>query len=810
MNRTGCKVVLFCIVFILFFSDICLATNLEVKTDNTDLKKLLKDVVCVTVSDKAKIVLNSKRENGVFYVSDNKGVLSAASSLQEALNDYLKKRGVCVIHDIEIEGAERISKDAILFRISSSKGDIVSRSKIKKDIENIYSMGYFETCDASYVDGKLVYKVKEYPIVISIDFNGNKEIKDKDLSDTIGIKRFDVLNMKMVKTAVDRIKRLYKEKGYYNVEVSSSEKKIKGGERLTFNIKENERLFVKKVMFDGNRHISSRRLRKIMKIKNRWPLGLFSHEGSYTESDMDTDLLRIEQYYGDNGYLDAKVGSPEVVVKKRKGIYITIPIDEGPLYRIGKVSFDGDLIVSNKVLAERLGMSTGDVMSKSKLRIGIEKLRDIYMDRGYAYAKIVPLTKIHGTDVDLKIEIKKGKPVHIRNIIIKGNTKTRDKVIRRELAIQETDLFSSTAVKKSQDNLNRLGYFSKVDIEPVTRADGTMDLVINVEEKTTGSLSFGFAYSSVDKLMGTMQLSEINFKGLGYKTRLDMDIGGSKKSYDAEFQNPWLFDRPISFDIRLYSLERDLTYYRKSSRGGSITISYPLFEEFRHYISYAYEEVLKLEDIDPAYKYLLTKDEINGGVTSTLTNTIARDTTNDYYRPTRGSRLSISLNYAGLGGDYCYTRLTAMVAKFFPIYKDKVALMLKARWGTINGGRGKEIPVYDLFTLGGINTIRGFKYEEVGPRDDMGNVVGGRRMVVFNTEVTFPIANVPGLTGVLFFDAGNAYLKRIDLGTLKESYGGGFRWITPMGPLRIEYGKVINPKDYESSGRWEFTVGRFF
>ena len=230
----------------------------------------------------------------------------------------------------------------------------------------------------------------------------------------------------------------------------------------------------------------------------------------------------------------------------------------------------------------------------------------------------------------------------------------------------------------------------------------------------------------------------------------------------------------------------------------------------RHSIVYSFENVTALEDIDPTYQDSLSEDEIDGYLLSSVTNTIYRDTTNDYFRPTRGSDSSFSVEYAGLGGDYHFTRATAKYAKFFPLYKDKVALMLKFRWGTITPSFGDDIPEDELFTLGGLNSIRGFKYGDIGPRDTYGNVVGGRRMVVSNTEITFPIFEVPGLSGVLFFDQGNAYDRTIDLTSLKRSYGVGVRWVTPMGPLRIEYGKVISPEDYEASSRWDFSIGTFF
>ncbi|MEA3223156.1 MAG: outer membrane protein assembly factor BamA [Thermodesulfobacteriota bacterium] len=809
MNHLAFKFVLV-FICLLSLSAVTLADDLEISVIDTKLNDIVSDIPCVDISEDAPLQLTYNKEGSVFHVMDNAGISYSAASIKDAVDGYLRLRGVCVVHEIVIKGTKRISTDAILFRLLSTKGDILHKSVIRHDIENIYSMGYFESCDASFEDDTLIFNVKEYPVIMEVKVEGNKKINDEKILDSVGLKRFNILNTRILKTSIDRIKGLYREKGYYNVDVTSSKEEIEGGIVLTFHVDENKRLFVKKVLFDGNKHVSSRKLRKIMKTKTRWPLGLFSHAGSYIDSDIDTDLLRVEQYYGDQGYLDAKVGRPQVDIREKDGIYITIPVEEGLLYHVGGIDITGDLIRPKEELIKIFGLSLGAVMSKSEIHLGLERIRDIYMDKGYAYARIKPVTKVEDTTVNLRLDIKKGSPVHIDEIHIRGNTKTRDKVVRRELKLQETDLFSSTAIKRSKDKLNRLGYFSRVAIDPVPSKDGKINLDIEVEENPTGALSFGVAYSSADKLMTTVDVSENNLMGLGLKTKFNMEYGKKRKSYSIEFVEPWLFDHPISLGVKLYDRERELLYYTKSSKGGSINVSYPLFEEVRHYISYDYEDVSRLEDIDPSYEYLLDPDIKDGWTTSSITNTLYRDTTNDYYRPTRGSNVSASIEYAGLGGDYHFTRTTAKAAKFFPIYKDKVALMLKARWGTINGAEGDKVPLYERFSLGGLSSIRGFKYGEVGPRDDVGNVVGGRRMVIFNTEITVPIGGVPGLSGLVFFDAGNAYNESIDLTYLKKSYGGGFRWVTPMGPLRLEYGKVISPKDYESSGGWEFSIGTFF
>ena len=781
------------------------------RTSDRSTADYLSDVPCVSISETAETELTMQRTDGVFRASDGTGTAYSASTMAEAIDGYLRLKGICVVRDVSIEGHVRISPDAIRFRIKTAKGDILHKEAIRKDIEEIYAMGYFEKCDATFEDNAVVFVVTEYPVIMSIELKGNEEIKEKDILDTIGLKKFDILNTRLLKTGTDRIKGLYRERGYYNVEVSTKTTPTEGGIVLGFTIEENKQLYIKDISFDGNVNLSSRKLKGAMETSTRWPLGIFNHEGTFQDAVLDTDLLRIEQYYADNGYMQAKVGRPRIDIREDDGIYITIPVSEGPLFYIGTMDVTGDLLLPKEELLEAIDLEPGETMSKSGIQKAIEGLRGIYMDKGYAYAQIKPESvEEEENKVGLTFSITQGKPVTIDTIQIRGNTKTRDKVIRRELEIDEGGTFSSTAIRDSKDNLGRLGYFSSTNIDPVPRNDSTMSLLVDVEETTTGAFSFGFAYSSEDGPMATTSLSESNLLGRGYKAKGSIEYGPEKKNFTIDAEDPWFLDYNISLGARVFSLEKEYLYYTKKSRGGNLRMSYPLVERFRHSIIYSYDNVLSLTDIDPLYESSLSEEEINGGLTSSIINSIYRNTTNDYFRPTKGSDIGASIEYAGLGGDYHFTRATASAAQFFPIWSDKLALMLKLRWGTVNPAKGDKLPEYERFDLGGLGSIRGFKRGEVGPQDSLGNFIGGRRMVIMNIEMTFPLGPIPGLYGVVFHDEGNSFEKRVDLTNLKRSYGAGIRWVTPMGPLRLEYARVIDPEEWESPSRWEFSIGAFF
>jgi len=778
------------------------------------LKNALSDVPCLELGASGGTELTLSEVAGSFKVSDPSGVQFSGASVNEAADGYLRLKSSCVIKDIRIDGLNRITADAVMFRLKSAKGDIVHLARLKSDVEAVNGMGYFEKVTAEMQGDVLVFKVAEHPVIVKVSFSGNKEIKDDKLTEALGIKKFEILNMKSLKAGIDRMKTLYREKGYYDVEIKSDREDTEGGIELKLSVTENKRLYVKEVNFDGNEHVKTKELRKLVETKNRWLMGLLKHSGNYIDSTIDMDLLRIEQYYGDIGYIDAKVGRPVVDIREGKGIYLTIPISEGKLFHVASTEVSGDMLegVDKETLSKSINLKPGEVMSRSKVQKVVEALRDIYMDQGYAFAKVEPESKFDGTDVHINFVISKGEPVHINKITINGNTKTREHVIRRELAINESDLFSSTALKTSKDRLGRLGYFKESSIEPVPGPDGKLDLKVGVAEKPTGAFICGISYSTENKVSYNASISENNLFGKGYRTQLKVDYGKKDKTYTVDLEDPWFMDTPLSVGGRVYAEEDEKLYYVQKTRGFNIRMSYPLVERWRHSIGYSYEKILPLEEVSDSYLYLLSKDDLDGGITSKISNMIYRDTTNDPYRPTHGSDVAFSIEYAGLSGDKHFTRFNSRAAVFFPLYKDMLVLMFKNQFGVINGGNGEKVPDAELYELGGLNTLRGFEYGEVGPRDSYGNTLGSRVQEVFNVELTCPIPGVPGLSTVAFFDAGNGYQKpsTVDLSNIRKTFGGGLRWVTPMGPLRLEYGRIISPRETESTGRWEFNMGAFF
>ena len=466
-----------------------------------------------------------------------------------------------------------------------------------------------------------------------------------------------------------------------------------------------------------------------------------------------------------------------------------------------------------KIIAD-LAIKKEKFYNREIIRQDIQKMSEQYSLEGYAFAEIVPqITEDPtGPKVDLMFEMKKGPKVYFERIDIVGNTKTRDKVIRREFKVAEQGLFDASALRRSNENLNRLDYFEEVNISttPGSQED-RMNLKVEVKEKMTGSFSVGAGYSAVDQFTVMGSIAQRNLFGRGQRLSLDAYLSGNTNRYSLNFVEPWLFDIPLSFGATLYNWIRQYDSYNKDSLGGNLDLGYLLWGDYiRGYVTYTYDDanVTAVQANAPSQ----IQKSAGRNTTSSVRLTLRRDSRDVLFNTSKGSLNSASVEYAGgpLGGTSQFTRYLASSGWYFPLF-----------WGTtffINGKAGYivengKVPDYEKFYLGGINSIRGFKYNTIGVIDPAtGQIEGGDQMVQFNLEYIFPLFPSVGFKGVVFFDTGNVYNKAdsIDAGNFKKTVGLGVRWYSPMGPLRLEWGWNLDPKPGEDSNNWEFSIGTFF
>jgi len=753
----------------------------------------------------------------VFFLEGEsiENLLGTVKELAQSLGVKILKREKVV--DILVEGNKRIEADAIKRIIKTKPGDIYLAQSLSEDLKAVYSMGYFEDVRIeaeSGAEGKtIVFKVKEKATVRIIRTKGNRVFEDEEIMGSIDITRGSILNVFRINSNVKRIENLYKEKNYHNVKVSYNIHEAEQNQAdLEFVIEEGEKLLIKKIIFQGNSAYSSRKLKKIMETSEKGFLSWIISSGVLNKDNLDQDAAKLAAFYHNNGFIEAKVGEPQIEYKDN-WINITIKIDEGPQFKVGKVDIGGDIILTKEALLEHVKITKETFYNREVIRDDVLVLTDLYSDEGYAYADISP--RINKDPENLKVDItyvaEKGNQVYFEKIIISGNTKTRDKVIRRQLKVYEHELYSGKQIKSGMRNLHRIDYFEDIKVDTAKgSSDDKMILKLNVTEKPTGTFTFGGGFSTVENAFFMAAITQRNLFGRGQILGLKAQLGSITQRFTLSFTEPWLFDIPLSAGFDLYKWDRDYYDYDKDSTGGAIRFSYPIYDYTRVYLSYYYDHA-DITNIDKdAAKSI--KDLKGTNVASGVITSLGYDSRDKVFNPTEGQDHRIQVQYSGIGGDIAFTRLLAEAGIYIPLFKETVGFLHGAA-GYVTENSGGKLPDYERFYLGGMNTVRGFDWRDLHATDDDGNEIGGDKYVQFNVEYIVPLIKKAGLVGLVFFDTGEVYgdSENIDLGNLRESAGYGFRWYSPMGPIRVECGYILDPKKGESSGgRWEFSMGAAF
>ncbi len=740
------------------------------------------------------------------------------------------------IDDVVISGNRRIESPAIMAVIKIKSGSKFFEEKVDEDIKAIFSLGFFTDVKAesrSSLKGIVItYVVTEKPVVREILFEGNKAINNEKLKEALEIKPNTIFSTKDLVKSISKIKKLYADDGYSQAEIEAVKLNTSPYElKLTLKIKEGDKILIKEIKFEGNSAFDDSKLKGMMETKQDWWLAWLTGAGVYKEDMLKNDMLLITEHYMNNGYINFKLSEPKVeLTQDKKALLVQIVMTEGDKYNIGQIDFRGELLESKEELAKRLKIKTGDVFSRAALRQEIFSLTDVYADKGYAFANVNPLTTVNIAKkmIDITFDFEKGEKVYIDRINVTGNAKTRDKVIRREMRVSEGELYGATALKKSKQNLMNLGFFEEATIATSKgKGDNKLNLDVNVKEKPTGTFSIGGGYSSLDGLVGQGSVQQSNLLGYGLKSNLSASIGGKSSTYSLGVTDPYFLDTKWSLGTDLYRSERQYIDYTKRATGGDIKAGYALSDSLGTFLLYKLEKtnLLKksfaLQESQRLYPGLVTTDN---PTVSSITASITRNTTDYRLDPSSGMTNSLSIEYAGLGGTSRYLRTIAQTAQFFPVGLGTV-FMLHGTLGHI-AEMGAIVPIDDKFYLGGISTLRGFSGRTVSPYvlipqyDAVTGVkygeqrayVGGDTEVVFNAEFTVPLLKEAGVKGVLFFDTGNSVegMSNAFKGML-SSYGFGIRWFSPIGPLRLEYGIPLNPREgIDKSGKLEFSIGSFF
>lgn len=739
-----------------------------------------------------------------------------------------------VVADIAVEGTKVLDKDVILMRLSTRKGETYNPKTINQDLKTIYDLGYFDDVRilARDVPGgkQVVIKVKERPRIQAIGVTGSQKFSEDDIIAAIATKKGAVLNPKVLADDIRVLREMYRKEGYYNVKINHEvESAGEGQARLTFKIDEGKKLYVEKIRLEGAKSLDNSDIISGLAVKEKGFLSWFTKSGVLKEDMLERDAAYIASYYGDRGFIDVKVGKPEVEIKEDH-IEVVYRVEEGPRMKAGAVHFEGDLISDPGTLADvtkldNLG-SEKDYFNRSVVREDIKNLASYYNNFGYAYAEVDVKTDVHqdSKTVDVTYVISKHQKVHIRRVILEGNTKTRDNVILREMRLADGDQFSGEKLQRSTERLNKLNYFGDVDIEPVPTGDpDEMDLKVKVTDKPTGRIGGGVGYSSYDGVFFGGQVKEDNLFGKGYSLGFSGTIGGKSTSYVANFLNPRVNDTLWAAGGKLYSNKNEYYDYTYDVMGGTGMVSYPLGEYTTIYGTYRLD-FYDIKDVDSSADQEII-DQAGSHVASVISTALVRDTTDRLYNPTRGNLTTLQVAMGGgvMGGTDEFVKYQADNSFYTRLVGDFV-LHLRGNFGLVHQNfNGKDIPVVERFYLGGIDTVRGYSYRKISPQDGSGDQMGGDKSFFTNVELIHPLNKDMGIYGVAFFDAGGAWNEgemffsqqhlvngeAPPLG-LYKAVGAGLRWISPFGPLRFEYGYGMD-KLYESSRhKFEFSMGQQF
>ncbi|MEN8244268.1 MAG: outer membrane protein assembly factor BamA [Thermodesulfobacteriota bacterium] len=771
----------------------------------------------------AKLLTVSGKTGLKNFYAEGEGIDQLLSTVSRLADDIsMSLFGQEKIQEIRLTGNRRIEIDAIMRYIRTKPGDVYVPRNLSDDLKSVYSMGYFEDIRIEYEEGAsgkiIIFKVQEKPTIRRIKFKGNNVYEDEEIMESMNIKSGSILNIFKIQNNLIRIENLYKEKNYHNVKVTYEVKELENNQGdLQFNIEEGDKVRIREITFEGNAVYTDEELKKVIKTNEKGFWSFITSSGELNRDDLRQDISMLTSFYHNSGYIKAKVGEPQVEFKEDM-IYIKFKVTEGPRFQVGYVGISGDLILPEDQLRDLLSITQETFYNRETVRGDVIAMTDIYSDEGYAHADIFPRIDkdLDNLKVDIEFIIKKGRQVYFEAIVIGGNSKTRDKVIRRELKVYEQELFSGSRLKRSIRNLYRLDYFEDVKVDTVEgSADDKMVLKIDVAEKATGSFSVGGGYSSVEHAYGTASVDQRNLFGRGQHLKLQAQISGVSQTYMLSFTEPYFLDRRLSTGFDLYNQTRDYTSYDRDSNGGKLRLSFPTWDYTRLYWNYSYDVSDVYNVDDDVAKSIAEMEGVN--VTSSTKVTMKRDSRDKLFNTSEGSLNSVSVEYAGLGGDVGFTKYEGETGWYFPLFRGTVGV-IHGKLGYVEENPDKFLPDYEKFYLGGMNSVRGFDWQDIHaleedpPGSDEFYKVGGTSMVQLNVEYHIPLIPEAGVVGILFVDVGQVYGEGepIDLNETRESCGGGFRWYSPMGPIRLEYGYILDPQPGEDRGKWEFSMGTVF
>lgn len=734
------------------------------------------------------------------------------------------------VKGVYVTGNKTVSSSLILSKVKSKQGESYKKNIVDEDIKRVYSLGYFSDVKAEvreYEDGlEITFVVVEKPPIGQIIFAGNKEFRDERLKKELKIKQDEILDERQLKESIKVIRELYYKRGFTHAKIDYAIRLDPATNKalVTIMVDEGKRVKIRKITFEGNKAFKSDHLVKLMATKTAW---WFFRSGIFNEDTFEGDLEKVKVFYENSGYLDVKLEPELKYDEDGKFLWINIKVDEGKKYLVNTVVITGNAVIVEKEIRKTIKMTVGKAFGQESMRADADAMQGLYFEKGYIYATVRPETSLNAetNNIDVKYTIVENELTFVDKIEIKGNIRTKDKVIRRELRLRPGQPFNGAKLQRSKERLYNLGYFEDITFDTEKTAENKANLVVDVKETKTGEFSFGGGFSTVDKLVGFIQVTQRNFDILNFPTftgggqqlAIRAELGTVRRDYQLSFTEPWVFDYPYLFGFDVYQnthlKSSDIGYgYSERRRGGDLRLGKEFDDYDRADMMYRLEDV-KIADVDDTALDDLKKEE-GSNLISSLRLMLTRDTRDSTMSPSKGYITYGLVEGAGgpLQGDKDFVKYYGSATFYFPFFAKHV-LSLTGRAGVIGAfGDSDSVPIYERFFAGGADTIRGYKERGVGPRDPATNdPLGGEAVLIGNAEYVFPIVDF--IKGAVFMDAGNVWEKESDFGSggYKYSAGAGVRVKTPVGPVKLDYGYPLKiDPGQEKVGRFHFSLTRAF
>tara|TARA_B100001123_G_scaffold7618_2_gene9416 strand:+ start:4078 stop:6372 length:2295 start_codon:yes stop_codon:yes gene_type:complete len=734
-----------------------------------------------------------------------------------------------IVNEIIVKNNQRIDTETIISYLGLQKGSGVNYEILNKRLKEMYKLGLFEDIKFRVSKNNLIVIIKENPMINNVYFFGNKKIKEENIVEEIQLKSRNVFQQKELQSAVNIIRDLYKRSGYFSAKIETKISTLSQNRiDITFNINEGNKTKIKGIKFLGNKVFSDKRLKGIVSTKESKLWRLLSSGDIYDPDRINYDKDLLRRYYLQEGYADFRIISAVAELTKDKtGFFITYSVEEGDVYKFGNVKIDNANFkeLKKENIEDLTKNLQGKKYSIDKVDQVVKSIKEYGGNFGYAFLNVRPnLNKVKDKNkIDVVIKIDKSKKIYVSRIDIKGNNRTKDKVIRREMRFNEGDSFSNEKLKRSEQRIRNLGFFDVVNSnKKQTKEKDRTNIVFNVKEKQTGQFSIGGGFSSTNGALANVGISERNFLGKGQDLRAKFTLAERATQLDFGFTEPYFRNKDINLGVDVFKIKTtfaDESSFDNDTIGAGLRLGYMITERTRHSWNYSFKDE-EIEGVKSGASDFILNQKGNYK-TSSLSHRLSFYGINDRLNPTKGSEWSVSNKVAGFGGTVSYFKTDLKHSFFYSVYDDYVfATHLKG--GYIFGYNDDDVKLKDRYFLGG-DSFPGFEQAGIGPRDTSvanKDALGGNLMYTVRTELQVPIPGISpqlGITGAFFGIAGaateideNGQGKIKDETSPRVSVGFGVQWKSPFGPVRVDFAHAVMKEDFDRTQFLKFNFGAGF